>query len=119
MFILGLKFRQTQFIHAIVLAQDMFDTWFTEAVDETNLFQNYSIYIGDSSDYTRNSLCVGSPFQSFTSSRSYHYSAYADQNDLDPYGKGRGKVWPFGAEHWCNLEGQYMHIVSDMGRLRN
>ena len=23
-------------------------------------------------------------------------------------------IWPFGAEHWCNLEGQYFHIVSDM-----
>ena len=25
-------------------------------------------------------------------------------------------VWPYGAEHWCNLEGQYLHIVSDMSR---
>ena len=27
---------------------------------------------------------------------------------------GRGYHWPYGAEHWCNLEGQYLHIVSDM-----
>ena len=27
---------------------------------------------------------------------------------------GLGMIWPFGAEHWCNLEGQYLHIVSDM-----
>ena len=27
---------------------------------------------------------------------------------------GSGMVWPFGGEHWCNLEGRYVHIVSDM-----
>ena len=26
-------------------------------------------------------------------------------------------IWPFGAEHWCNLEGAYIHIVSDMSHL--
>ena len=26
-------------------------------------------------------------------------------------------TWPFGAEHWCNLEGAYLHIVSDMAHL--
>ena len=26
-------------------------------------------------------------------------------------------LWPFGAEHWCNLEGAYIHIVSDMSHL--
>ena len=26
-------------------------------------------------------------------------------------------TWPFGAEHWCNLEGAYMHIVSNMAHL--
>ena len=25
-------------------------------------------------------------------------------------------IWPFGAEHWCNLEGAYIHIVSDMSQ---
>ena len=25
-------------------------------------------------------------------------------------------IWPFGAEHWCNLEGKYLHIVSDMSQ---
>ena len=24
-----------------------------------------------------------------------------------------GKVWPFGKENWCNLEGRYMHMVAD------
>ena len=26
-------------------------------------------------------------------------------------------VWPFGGEHWCNLEGQYIHIVSDLSNI--
>ena len=26
-------------------------------------------------------------------------------------------VWPYGAEHWCNLEGQYLHIVADLNDL--
>ena len=29
---------------------------------------------------------------------------------------GRGKVWPFGKENWCNLEGQYLHMVADMSQ---
>ena len=27
---------------------------------------------------------------------------------------GKGYVWPFGKENWCNLEGRYMHLVADM-----
>ena len=23
-------------------------------------------------------------------------------------------VWPFGKENWCNLQGQYMHMVADL-----
>ena len=30
---------------------------------------------------------------------------------------GLGMVWPYGAEHWCNLEGQYLHIVADLNEL--
>ena len=30
---------------------------------------------------------------------------------------GVGMVWPFGGEHWCNLEGQYLHIVADLNDL--
>ena len=26
-------------------------------------------------------------------------------------------IWPYGGEHWCNLEGKYLHIVSDMSHL--
>ena len=27
---------------------------------------------------------------------------------------GVGMIWPFGAEHWCNMEGTFLHIVSNM-----
>ena len=26
-------------------------------------------------------------------------------------------VWPYGSEHWCNLEGIYLHIVADLSDL--
>lgn len=26
-------------------------------------------------------------------------------------------VWPFGGEHWCNTEGDHVHIVADLGHL--
>ena len=29
---------------------------------------------------------------------------------------GKGMVWPFGKENWCNLEGRYVHLVADMSR---
>ena len=30
---------------------------------------------------------------------------------------GRGMIWPFGGEHWCNKEGTYLHIVSDLSHM--
>jgi len=26
-------------------------------------------------------------------------------------------VWPYGKEHFCNLEGRYLHIVGDLNHL--
>ena len=28
-----------------------------------------------------------------------------------------GNVWTYGIEVWCNLEGQYVHIVADLSHL--
>ena len=28
-----------------------------------------------------------------------------------------GDVWTYGIEVWCNLEGQYVHIVADLSHL--
>ena len=30
---------------------------------------------------------------------------------------GHGPSWNFGVEAWCNMEGQYVHIVSDLTHL--
>ena len=30
--------------------------------------------------------------------------------------QGRGYVWPFGKETWCNLEGRYLHLVADLSK---
>ena len=29
----------------------------------------------------------------------------------------KSMVWPFGGEHWCNAEGDHVHIVADLGHL--
>ena len=50
--------------------------------------ETYRIYIGDSADSTACTECAGSPFT-------------VDQDIL-------------GIEAWCNLPGQYTHILSDM-----
>ena len=36
---------------------------------------------------------------------------YLDEAWSDVY------VWTYGIEVWCNLEGQYVHIVSDLSHL--
>ena len=48
----------------------------------------------------------------FDDPESFVYSKYAAEKGLDHYGQGLGMIWPFGGEHWCNLEGAYVHIVS-------
>ena len=87
-------------------------------VAATQLFQNYTIFIGNHEDYSLNQRCNDSPFQKIDDPRSYVFDAGVfDFENSDFYGMGKGMVWPFGAEHWCNLEGQYLHIVSDMSHL--
>ena len=38
-------------------------------------------------------------------------------DDKDLFGFGDGFVFPYGGEHWCNSEGQYLHIVADLNYL--
>ena len=42
------------------------------------MFQNYEIYIGDDSAYTRNNKCAGGPFMRTDDSASYHNVTYED-----------------------------------------
>ena len=41
----------------------------------------------------------------------------AEAANKNPYGYGKGVIWPYGKENWCNLEGRYLHIVADMNNL--
>lgn len=46
--------------------------------------------------------------------QTYVLDQYAYNESEDPFKQGIGKVWPFGKENWCNLEGRYLHLVADM-----
>ena len=75
-FTLGLKFEEPQFIHAVLILQDNY-SYAQDAlinIDQTELLQNYSIYIGNDSDYTKNQLCEGSPFLNYDDPSSYVFS---------------------------------------------
>ena len=41
---------------------------------------------------------------------------YNDERS-EPGGRTPGDVWTYGIEVWCNLEGQYVHIVADLSHL--
>lgn len=65
------------------------------------------IYIGDDPlDYTKNTKCPGGPFFDF-----YDDSNYTE--DLNKNNNSGRKVWNYGKEIWCNLQGRYTHIISD------
>lgn len=50
---------------------------------------------------------------------SYYFDTLAEryQTGQDPAGFGKGYVWKFGIEKFCNMEGRYMHIVGDLSHL--
>ena len=47
-------------------------------------------------------------------SNDYVFDKYTYDKNENLYGRGRGMVWPYGSENWCNMEGQYLHIVSHL-----
>ena len=53
-------------------------------------------YIGDSATFSDNALCPGGPFMVKDSSN------YIDGE------------WTAGKEVWCNLQGQYTHMIADL-----
>ena len=48
---------------------------------------------------------------------SYVEDDLAVNNNWNGLGQGIGKVWPYGAENWCNMEGSNLHIVADLSHL--
>ena len=60
-------------------------------------FQNYRLYIGDNPDYQKNPECPGGPFMRTNDPNNY---STVSLNGSDV------QMWNYGAEIWCNLEGQ-------------
>ena len=63
--------------------------------------QNVEIYIGNSPNFLENPKCPGGPFMVRDDPLSY--------TDTEKH----ENVWRHGEEAWCNLEGQYTHIVAN------
>ena len=76
-------------VNALIIFQE--ENGFT-GILHLDLLWNFSIYIGDSTDYQSNELCPGSPF-------------LPDKNNLSNSDKA--------LEVWCNLEGKYVSIIRD------
>lgn len=81
------------------------------------MLQNFEIHIGDNSDYSQNSKCAGGPFLRVDDINSYYFDRFAYDKNASPSAFGRGYVWKYGIEKFCNLEGRYMHIVADLNHL--
>ncbi len=73
--------------------------------------QEVSIYIGDSEDYTKNTLCDGSPFLKLYDDESYVGRGGTFKYDPNIYNENRG-----GFEAWCNLHGKYTFLVTDYSK---
>ena len=93
------------FIHCVLAVSDIYrDTALTPA---QLLTQNVEIYIGNDPDYTMNQKCAGGPFMVVGDTNWYTTGST---------GNNSGNEWNYGLEVWCNLEGQYVTIVSDMSQ---
>ena len=79
-----------------------------EHTNKNEWVQNYQLYIGDDPVYSNNPKCPGGPFMRTDDSSNYTTIAKAG---ADP------NMWNYGKEHWCNMEGQYMHFVGDLSHL--
>ena len=85
---LALNMGKPVFVHAVLVVQDVLGGTNGNHSTSTSWLQNFEIYIGNSSDYTKNSKCLGGPFMKV--------------DDVSNY---VGGVWVFGVEAWCNFEG--------------
>ena len=93
------------FVHCVLLVHNLYKgIWKTDHENENEFFRNYKIYIGTEPNHTGNSPCPGGPFMQRTDSNSF--GAHHD-------GSGTPHFWKYGSESWCNMEGQYVHIVAD------
>ena len=94
---------QSYFQHAILAVQGVANSANTELPQE-ELLQNLRFHVGDDPDYTQNVECEGGPFLVWDDSKSYVNAKGVDQ-------------WKYGIEVWCNKQGRYTTIVSDLTHL--
>ena len=105
MVVVSFRFPKSYFQHAILLVQDSTVVSLSEADPPSSyevLNYNISVYIGDDASYENNQECPGGPFLPFNDNSSLI--------DVPSAGISSNKG---GFEAWCNLEGQYTHIVFD------
>ena len=118
LFVLGFQFEEPVFMHAITHVANQYNGSFvTNHTNKSEYFQNYEIYIGNSSNYNQNPKCPGGPFLRTDDDDSYVEDDFAVSNSWNGLGQGVGMVWPYGAENWCNMEGSNLHIVADLSHL--
>ena len=90
-FVLGMNLGEEKFIHAVLYINGMSANIGTN-VNLNAILVQISVYIGNSEDYTENTLCEGSPFLS--ADFDDYYDLYYSQNASS-----------IGLEAWCNLPG--------------
>ena len=95
-------------VNAIVIAQDFFNGFSDDSsLNPSKSFQNFHLYIGNTPDPTKSQQCPGGPFMTLDAWSDGWYKDRRTSTD----------VWTFGIEKWCNMEGQYVHIVADLSHL--
>ena len=68
-------------MHAVTHVADMYEERSFDHNDKSQLFQNYNIFIGNESDYTKNQKCAGGPFLQIDEPDNYVSDAYAAIKD--------------------------------------
>ena len=104
-------------VNAILIAQDQFNGFSHRHTDKNQYFQNFNLFIGDSIDWNKNQRCPGGPFMKTDAGSDGWYWDERIRPIENP--RNPGYVWTYGKEAWCNLEGQYVHIVADLSHLED
>ncbi len=92
--VFGIDLGASKFQHAIVYLDNLY---YIDA-DVPHLYlKDFNVYVGENSDYKLNPKCAGGPFLG-----------------ADDEASKLGGKWKHFKEVWCNLKGQYMHIVADI-----
>ena len=101
-FVLTIDLKAKYLIDGFLLVQDLY---YKEHTNQNEYFQNYSMHVGNNTDWTKNPSCPGGPFM--TISMDGPQSGWVFDQFED------GMVWRYGTERPCNLVGRYVTIFAD------